>query len=66
MTDRAPSPTEAHWRVALGIGQMVVAAGVVVLWLGGAHLALGAAAFVLACALTALSIARWGGFWKQP
>jgi hypothetical protein len=56
--------SEARWRLALGLAQMIAAGAVAVLWLGGAPPGLIAAGVVIACLLTAVSIARWGGFWR--
>jgi Reverse transcriptase (RNA-dependent DNA polymerase) len=56
---------EARLRLAMGLAQMIASASVPVLWLGGAPSAVVAGAILLACLLTGLSIARWGGFWRK-
>jgi hypothetical protein len=61
----AMSVTEARWRLALGIAQMIAAASVPIVWLEGAPTSVVIAAVVLTFALTVVSSARWGGFWRQ-
>ncbi|HEY0581662.1 MAG TPA: hypothetical protein VGE94_05720 [Chloroflexota bacterium] len=61
----AMSVTEARWRLALGIAQMIAAASVPIAWLEGAPMPVVITAVVLTFALTVVSIARWGGFWRQ-
>jgi hypothetical protein len=61
----AMSVTEARWRLALGIAQMIAAASVPIAWLEGAPTPVVIAAVVLTFALTVVSIGRWGGFWRQ-
>jgi hypothetical protein len=56
---------EARWRLLLGLGQMVAAAAVPILWLAGVDLRAVFGTFLLACVLTAISIALWGGFWSR-
>jgi hypothetical protein len=62
--ERRLTVTEARWRLALGLAQMLAAVAVPILWLAGANPAVLAAGFLVACALTAISVARWGGFWS--
>jgi hypothetical protein len=56
---------EARLRLAIGIAQMVAAASVPLLWFSAAPPAVVVSGILLASVLTALSIARWGGFWRR-